>query len=156
MIDCAQQLQPDGTYRCPQCGWTYHKLARRNCPGANGQAKRTRTKRPCGKRATRTELITDIDFYLWHKPRPLAWKAIVDQLCEKLTCLEMQWGRDKRTVTRATRRPCGKRGNRTESRTVLIDVIDQLLGMTPPVPDEQINRLYARLTCLEMKGGRAR
>lgn len=33
-MDCPQELQPDGTYKCPQCGWTYHKLVRRNCPKA--------------------------------------------------------------------------------------------------------------------------
>lgn len=34
VIDCDLQPQPDGLFRCSRCGWTYHKLVRRNCPGA--------------------------------------------------------------------------------------------------------------------------
>ena len=34
MIDCPFEQQPDGTFKCPQCGWSYHKKARRNCPKA--------------------------------------------------------------------------------------------------------------------------
>lgn len=31
-MDCPVKQNADGSWTCPQCGWTYHKEARRNCP----------------------------------------------------------------------------------------------------------------------------
>jgi len=38
MIDCPL-TQRNGKWYCPQCGWTYHKQVRRNCPKAPGTQK---------------------------------------------------------------------------------------------------------------------
>jgi len=33
MINCPLE-QRNGKWHCPQCGWSYHKQVRRNCPNA--------------------------------------------------------------------------------------------------------------------------
>ena len=38
MTDCDLQPVPGG-FRCSACGWRYHKMVRRNCPGAGGEAR---------------------------------------------------------------------------------------------------------------------